>query len=97
MTTQISDVVKFTCLCPSPQCISCKSCLCKVVLIVDLSPVVDGDELEQVLAFPLAGNEDHQGARAGAVGPQAWHEGLQHLELGWSGQHCQDLSENIKH
>ena len=97
MTTQISDVVKFTCLCPSPQCISCKSCLCNVVLmiIVSLSPVVDRDELEEVLALPLAGDEDHQGARAGAVGPQAWHEGLQHLELGWSGQHCQDLSENI--
>ena len=66
-----------------------------LMIIVVLSPVVDGDELEEVLALPLAGDEDHQGARAGAVSPQAGHEGLEHLELGWSGQHSQDLSENI--
>ena len=65
------------------------------VLLLSVFPVVDGDELEEVLALPLAGDEDHQGARAGAVSPQAGHEGLEHLELGWSGQHSQDLSENI--
>ena len=63
--------------------------------IISLSPVVDGDELEEVLALPLAGDEHHQGAPSGAVGPQAGHEGLEHPEVGGSGQHCRELSENI--
>ena len=55
--------------------------------IISLIPVVNGDKLEEVLALPLAGDEDHQGPSAGAVARQAWHEGLDHLEVGGTGQH----------
>ena len=50
-------------------------------------PVIDGDELEEILALPLAGHVDHHGARGHAVGRQARHEGLQGLQLGGAGQH----------
>ena len=67
-----------------------------VLRIINFSPVVDRDELEEVLALPLAGEEHHQGAPSGSVGPQAGHEGLEHLEVGGSGQHYRGLSENIQ-
>ena len=57
------------------------------------SLVVDGDELEQVLALPLAGDVDHEAPTRHAVGGQAGDEGLEGLELGGSdGQHFSILS-----
>ena len=61
-----------------------------------LLPVVDGDELEKVLALPLAGKEDHQGPTAGAVARQAGHEGLQHPELSGPGQHSLKTRHTVK-
>ena len=55
--------------------------------------VVNWDELEQVLALPLAGDVDHEAPARHAVGGQAGDEGLESLELGWSeGQHFSLLS-----
>ena len=50
-------------------------------------PVINGDELEEILALPLASHVDHHGARGHAVGRQARHECLQGLQLGGAGQH----------
>ena len=61
-----------------------------------LIPVVDGDKLEEILALPLAGHVDHQGPCTHAVRGQAWHEGLQQLELSWSWQHCNLWNLSIK-
>ena len=71
--------------------------LASSIISISVSPVIDGDELEEVLALPLAGDEHHQGASSGSVAHQAGHERLEHPELGGSGQHYRGLSENIKY
>lgn len=65
---------------------------CRVDNVEIEIPVVNGDELEEILTLPLAGHVDHHGARCHAVGGQAGDESLQHPQLSWTnGQHC--LSE----